>query len=66
MEDLHKKESEKIRITKQIETPFKTIPVIEIRDDEKLSVVSADSFYKSTAAKYLNRMKTIFGLNLYY
>lgn len=66
LETLHQKESEKIRIKSQIETPFKTIiPIIEIKDDEKISVVSADPFYKSMATKYLNRVKAIMGLNIY-
>ena len=46
--------------------PFKKIPIIEIKDNEKISILNADSFYKTTASRYLNRVKAILGLNVYY
>ncbi len=66
LEELHRKESGKIRIKGEIETPFKTIPIIEIKSDEKISVVKADTLFVTKASRLLYRVKTIFGLNVYY
>ena len=66
LESIHEKESGKIRVKGQIETPFKTIPIIEIKDNERISVVNADTFYATKASRFLDRVKAVFGLNVYY